>query len=384
MIGGKIKKFNIFALVLIFGFLLETPNVFADTKISFDEIGTIIQEIKFKGDFRLRHENFENSGTTKDRQRQRMRLRIGADLKLPNNLKVKSRLASGEDDQVSTNQTLTDNADPKSIFIDRAFLEWTPIEQIRLAAGKQSNPFWGPYSNDIMWDSDYNPEGASEHAEVLLGPIGVGVTLGQFAIEEESSNLRDVYLFSEQLTLETKLPAESRIQVAVAHHEFANIKQGSLDGAGTLATNTPGTPFSILQLSGILSSTIMGIPVSVETTWIQNNAAVKTDLNADGSLNKEDSGTQAGLIVGKASKKGSFELAGFVKEIEKDAAVAGITDSDFPNTTNAKGWLAWVSYAITDYMNATIKHFDAEKKVVVAGAADGSVNRTQFDLALKF
>ena len=357
----------------------------AETKLTFNKW---VEEVKIGGDVRFRQENFDNSGGTVDRQRQRIRLRVSSEFKLPHNMAVKTRVASGEDqDQVSTNQTLTNNAEKKSINIDLAFLKWAPKESIDINAGKMDNPFWTIAASDLMWDSDYTPEGLSEGWEGLLGPVDVFVAAGQFAIEERSTSLEDAYLFSEQAGVEVKLPLESRLRTAVAHHEFANIKQGGIDGAGAAsgtATNTAGAGFSILEWTSALNFWLGRTPVSVQGSYVKNNAAPKTTVGgALATAEEQDTGVHVGAVVGKA-KKGKLEFAYFYKEVERDAVVSGITDSDLPNTTNAKGHIGWIAYGITDFVTAQIKHFDAERKVVAAGAADGSVNRTQFDVSVKF
>jgi len=396
MLRFRVQNFGIF-VVLFFsvGIIGGLSTSIAATTIEFNSDKTVVQEITVQGDVRLRHENFDNSGTTPDRQRQRIRLRVGVDVKLPNHLKVKTRFASGGTDQTTTNQSLDDNATPKAFSIDRAYLEWKPYAGLGFQGGKVKNPFWGPYSQDAMFDRDYNAEGISEHFEHHLGPVNIALTAGQFVMEEKSADLEDSYIFSEQITGAIDLPGESRFKAAVAHHEFTNVRQrnrgsngsggGDIGGVGTFGTNTSSAPFSILQLSGIFSSQIKGIPISIEGTYLKNMAAPKTTVGgALAQAEEQDTGIQVGVKWGQAKKKGGAQVAYFYKELDKDSAVAGITDSDFPNITNAKGHIAWISYALTDFVKATIKHFDAELKRVATGGADGSVNRTQFDILVKF
>ena len=93
----------------VFG--MGLPRLHAETELKFSQW---VEEIKFKGDLRLRQENFDKSpkadGTLQaDRQRQRFRLRLAVDAKLPHNLEIKTRFASGSSNPRSTDQTLEDN-----------------------------------------------------------------------------------------------------------------------------------------------------------------------------------------------------------------------------------------------------------------------------------
>ena len=388
----RIKR--LMSLILTFGLLGVSSLAIAATKINFSDKGTIVKEIKFGGDLRLRQENFDNSGTKKDRQRQRIRLRLGVDVKLPNNLKVKTRFATGGVEQTSTNQTFDENATPKAFSLDRAYLEWKPFSGAKIQGGKMKNPFWTNKSSDLMWDTDFNPEGLSQSFEGLLGSVGLFANLGQFAIEERSSSLEDAYQFTEQVGAEFKMPAESRIKVGVAHHEFTNVRnrnkgvagaQGDIGGSNSFGTNTSSAPFSIVELTTVITTWIGGIPLSFQAMVLQNYAAPKTTVGGLlTTADEQNTAVHAGLIVGKAKKKGNFEVAYFYKEIEKDAAVAGITDADMPNTTNTKGHIGWIGYKITDFISAKIKHYDAEPKVRTPGSVSGDIRRTQFDLSLKF
>ena len=368
------------AVILSIGNLGGGSPAFA-AKIQFDQNKTMIKEIELKGDLRLRQENFDHSFGTKDRQRQRIRYRQEINVKLPHNIKVKSRLASGGTDPVSTNQTLGDNASTKGIQLDRAYLEYKP-GPVKIQAGKMKNPFPKTTTSNLMWDTDYNPEGASQHISGLAGALGWFVTLGQFTLDEISGDTKDPYLFSEMVGGEVKLPGESKAKLMVAHHEFANVRNNIPTNSGT--GNSAATQFSIFQAHLILSTWLFGQPLSFEFNKLQNMAANKVPAGA-ANAEEEDKAVAASLKIGKAKKKGSWQAAYTYKEIEMDAHLQGISDSDFHDgAVNSKGHVISIAYAIADFIKAQITHFDTEDKRVVAGMTDGSFTRTQFDLITKF
>jgi len=387
----KLKTINIGlkALLILTTSFLGGASSLAGTKIEFKRDKTILKEILIKGDLRLRHEYFDNPPGTPDRQRQRLRLRLGADFKLPHHLKVKTRFVTdegngGEGNQVSTNQTLTNNASKKAIWVDLAFLQWTPIDSLMFNAGKMELPFWRPWSAVTMWDRDYTPEGLAEAFNGVLGPVGFFAELGQFVIQERQSTTQDSYLFSEQGGVELKLPLNARFKTSIAHHEFTNIELGGVGGTESLSSNTPGARFSIVQVNGLFRLWLGSIPLEAQGTWQQNNAAPKSNPNNALLTPREfDGAVQAGLILGQAKKRNNFELAYFYIEVDRDGAVDGIMDSDFGDT-NRKGHIAWVGWALTDYMRVVAKHLNTQDLVVADGTDENAIQLTQFDLEIKW
>ena len=91
---------------------------------------SFLSKIQWSGDMRLRMENFwydeDELGNEQDnRARFRYRLRVGALAPINDYVDAGFRLASGEDDLRSTNQSAGRNDedfDPDSIFIDQAFV----------------------------------------------------------------------------------------------------------------------------------------------------------------------------------------------------------------------------------------------------------------------
>ena len=88
---------------------------------------------------------------------------------------------------------------------------------------------------------------------------------------------------------------------------------------------------------------------------------------------------------GKAANKGKWEVAYFNKQVRTDATVADVADSDFGDGgTNRKGHIVWIGYALTDFMNLSVKHFDTEVINVALAPGRDDINRTQVDLLVKF
>jgi hypothetical protein len=156
--------------------------------------------VEWSGDFRLRYEaryyDDDSFGNDRDnRYRFRYRARFGFRKKINDWLSVGMRLASGTDDQRSTNRTLGDDEDfdPDPIFIDRAFaivqLPEVAGFESKVRAGKIENPFQWKHGKDlIVWDGDINPEGA---VLVASRPISentrVFANVGAFIVDENDT-----------------------------------------------------------------------------------------------------------------------------------------------------------------------------------------------------
>lgn len=397
--------------VLLAAPVLFQPVVHADTDLKFSDV---VKEVRVSGDYRLRYDNQdfrdEPNHTAlgeKYRERFRMRLRVGAEFILPYNAGAKFRLASGTGEQVSTNQTFTNNGGQKQVWIDLANVYWKPIDDLKLVGGKMENPLWTQASSDLNWDPDYNPEGAAENYSTLLG--------GQFKVfanalqmytnenvqvgADKKANQKE---FSEQIGAEMRLPFETRIKLAYAYHDFQNVQNSTLTASpGSIQEGnsyTTGSAIGLFNDYGVseIQSEISGwagrIPVSVQGTFIKNmrakpNPVLQTD--------KRDKGYQVGTVIGQAKEAKSFEVAYFYKYLEADATPSDIADSDFGDGgTNRYGHIMWVAYNPTSWFQIKTKYWmthNIEQSSTLAYGTSatsnqrkGDINRLQVDAVVKF
>jgi hypothetical protein len=126
----------------------------------------LLGRFRFNGDVRVRGESFfqDYSGCTRclDRNRARIRVRFGFDGKLNEDFIGGIALATGSlGDPTTTNETLTNFFDRKTIALDRGYITFNPVAHkwLSLTGGKF------PYSwqrTSVTFDPDLNPEGFSE------------------------------------------------------------------------------------------------------------------------------------------------------------------------------------------------------------------------------
>ncbi len=117
--------------------------------------------------------------TTENRNRFRLRARLGFQADIDDWVKADFRIGTGQDDSpVTGNQTLGvesglasgDFAKP-ALWLDRAFFTLTPLKELTLYAGRMNNPF---LPSDLMFSQDLGFDGfAADYSQ----PVGGGVTV---------------------------------------------------------------------------------------------------------------------------------------------------------------------------------------------------------------
>ncbi len=190
---------------------------------------------------------FDVSGTVfspqlnvdQDRQRIRLRARIGAEIDMGEGFTAGLRVATGDSNSpVSTNQSLGANGGDFSkyaIWLDRAFLKYEfdglPKAKLTALAGRFDNPF---FSSEVTWDSDVGFDGfaVAGKYEVANGltPFFAG---GAFPVYNTDFNFSsnqpkkfksdDKWLYGAQIGTDVKLGKQFTIKVAGAYYYFDNI-----------------------------------------------------------------------------------------------------------------------------------------------------------------
>ncbi len=99
-----------------------------------------------------------NGGREKDRQR--IRARLGAYTEINPQVDTGIRIATGGgDDARSTNQDQDNYFDKKQIWLDLGYIDYHPdaIKNLHVIGGKMQQPWVS--MGDVIWDGDINPEG---------------------------------------------------------------------------------------------------------------------------------------------------------------------------------------------------------------------------------
>jgi hypothetical protein len=136
-----------------------------DDQKRFAALEGLVGRFRWTGDVRVRGESFFQSalpGTTgvpQDRQRARLRVRLGLEGKVGEDFVGGLALATGSlGDPTTTNETMTNFFDRKTIALDKAYITYNPkyFKWVTVTSGKFT-PTWQKTNN--TFDPDLNPEG---------------------------------------------------------------------------------------------------------------------------------------------------------------------------------------------------------------------------------
>lgn len=374
-----------------------------------------IDRIEWTGDVRLRFErdafadgnalpiyfsanenrNAALTNTTEDRDRMRVRARLGANIKINDWLSSGIRMTTGSNvDPVSPNQTMESVDSKFSFALDRVFLKAKLGRRLSITGGRMENPFFG---TDLVWDPDLAFDGAfAKYSPELSDTVTAFVTGGAFPIDEiQSSDMnkaKSKWLVGGQAGIQWKT-SQITSKLAVGLYDFQNV-EGILNtvnateykdtapafrqkGNRTFSINSSavrsqsakienqacsaggpcglGSKFQQLNVTGQIDLARFE-PVHIILTgdyvknigFDANDFASKTGL-ALGSFKKENQGYQVKLSVGTARvmNANDWEVFGAYKRLEADAVLDAFTDSDFRlGGTDSKGWIIGASYGI--------------------------------------
>ena len=143
-----------------------------DTGRQLTALENLVGRFRFNGDVRVRGESFFQEGVP-DRNRARIRVRLGLDGQLNEDFTAGVALATGSlGDPTTTNETLTNVFDRKTIGLDRGYVTYNPVAHrwLSLTGGKFAYQW---QRTAVTGDPDINPEGFNEKFSFDLnaGPL---------------------------------------------------------------------------------------------------------------------------------------------------------------------------------------------------------------------
>lgn len=341
------------------------------------------RSIRWKGDLRYRHEQFDIGGQPSDRVRHRIRARLGMDARIDERLAAGFQIATGEiADPRSTNATLDDGNRRKEIALDLAYVDWKPRDGMLVTFGKQKQPWFKP-GNSALFDGDVNPEGIAFQYGGRSGPFARlwGYWLDEMSGDADSNlvGAQFGYGFGGGLTLAAgywdygaieNQPVLNFSGSPAGNSSFAADASCNASAAGT--TRCYRFDYNIVQVDAQWSGELGTLPLMLFGGYLEN-------LDPD-ELN---TGYNLGFQLGRAADPGAWEFGALYQEVERDAQFAALYDSDFADgLTQGRGVLlqgAWVPAR-----NMTIKaaYFINDRSFDTPAETD--YRRLQFDLNYRF
>jgi hypothetical protein len=335
-----------------------------------DEAASWANDIKIKGDIRARYENREVADAI-SKDRQRIRLRLGAYGKINDQVDFGVRFATGGT-RTSSNVDMGDNAGMKAIYVDQAYVDMHP-EQIggaHLFLGKMPPP-WITYNTGLIWDTDLNPEGVAVTYKKQFVPVKLMANAGSFVFQDNLSD--DIRLWSGQVAGEKKF-GSTTLTLGISDYCFQNAENikvaDSLTGKMGPTANTANGDFNLVEAFGSYGFTVFKLPVLLNGQYVVNMAAASGD----------DTAYLAGITIGKAKDKGTWEIGYSYRDIGNDAVVAGLNDSDFAGETwtGCHGHRFNAKYQVAKNLSADLAY------ILSTDYKNRDANTMQADLNFKF
>lgn len=328
---------------------------------------------------------------TKDRNRLRLRARLGMLAKITESWNAGIRLSTGSStDRVSTNQSLGQDWNKYTVLFDRAYLKFDPVEWLSVVGGRIPNPW---FSTDLVWDEDLNFEGiaATLKPSFANNTVKPFLTAGVFPLKEDSppsSNGR--WVRGVQGGTQWDISSSTRLKVGLGYYDYRdvegrveplNTEPGGLAPSaaygqyeyGSRLRQKGNTLFRTNALSDLAGANIWGLasrfrpinltasldlahfdPVHVILTadWVKNTAFDRGEILrrtgfaiADG----HDYGYQYKLTVGMPQVKEArdWQVYAAYRWLGSDAVVDAFTDSDFGlGGTNLKGYILGAQFGL--------------------------------------
>ena len=387
------------------------------------------KRIRFSGDLRLRYQgdffasgnaylpdpnatNYPNTllNTTNERERFRVRARLGAEADIMENLEVGIRLSTGNNtNPVSTNQTMGNYLNNYSAVFDRVYLKYTALPGLTLTGGRFANPF---FHTALVWGPDVSFDGfVGDYRRQLLNWLGGFATFGAFPIQEIEYSSSDKWLYAGQLGVEINPRKEWSWKTGVAFYDFKNtqgipnnpsnphvydytaplfVQKGNTmfdidPSAATLLALAP--EYRELNFTSTFDIAIWDpVHVVLLGDYVRNVGFNSSDVaRLTGVANPQKSiyGYQFGLSVGHPImlKKWDWKVYGYYRYLQADAVIDAFTDPDFHlGGTNAKGWILGADLGIG-------KNFWISTKYTTANEIEGpplGIDSFFFDVNTRF
>ncbi len=337
------------------------------------------------------------TNTTHDRNRLTLRARLGVVAQLGEGVTTGIRLATGSNGSpVSTSQTLGGGSGDFSkyqIWLDKAYIQWTPRADITLNAGRFANPFYG---TDLTWPDDLNFDGlAANYKRPVNDRSQVFATVGAFPLQEFETSSADKWLFGAQVGSKYTIDYNTSFDFGLAYYNFNNV-EGVFDPSdkpdalvlpassygsseytkavrqkgNTLirinpaydSSSNPTTPiwglaskYRPIDLSfGMSFNQFQAMPVRATFDYVKNTGFSESDIRqrsglSDLDLAKKNTGMQARVDVGarKIDKSGDWLAFMAWRRLERDAWMDAFTDTTWHlGGTNYQGWSIGGQYGV--------------------------------------
>ena len=335
---------------------------------------------QLKGDVRVRHENIhiedelDNGGRDKDRQR--IRARLGAFTQVNPEVEAGIQIASGGGkDARSTNQDLSDYFNKKELWLDLAYIDFHPLQVpgLKVFGGKMKQPWVS--MGDVIWDGDINPEGGAVTYKRKFGDAELFGSAGYYVLQDNIDGdgvqfEHDLRLYAGQVG--TRFFPGDSFKVTVGGSVYAY--DDDEDSAALRVNGNTTDQFRLYEAFGQVDVIGLPLPLSVYGQYVMNGAARGIDDDQD----------QAWL-VGVMTRLFDVGIDYNYRDVQRNGVVGAFTDSDFAaGYVGSRGHKLKLKYDLGKNFSIGTTYFMAESDVASRFTDDASVNTLQVDVEAKF
>ncbi len=361
------------------------------------------EKLKLKGDVRFRNELIQQQDR-KDNFRWRLRARLAVEAEINETWSGAIGLASGSDDPVSTNQTLTSGFSSKSVVLDLAYIDFHPkqIAGLNAIGGKMKLPFETADKMQLIWDNDLTPEGVALRYKRPAGEkVNIFMNAGGFYLTDADPD-NEQWLAGGQAGFSLKPSGTVSVMVGGSYYDYhrvegypglysaekfygnTSMKTGTkvvtlkagdtVVGKDTVDVYGYANDFNELEFFGVVDLKVNDkVTLRLTGDYVNNGGAdsLNTAYLFGGSF-----------LYGK--DQGSMKLSAHYRSVEADAVIGLHTNSDtWGGGTDGKGVELGFSYGL-----AKGTSFDLTYLINTKGIRDGvegtDYNRFQADFLVKF
>ncbi|SQF99977.1 membrane protein [Paucimonas lemoignei] len=356
--------------------LADVQNTKSTTQSEFEKKIAWAAKTQFKGDVRVRQETINIDGQTnsQDKDRQRIRARLGAYTEINPQVSTGIRIATGgSSDARSTNQDLDGYFVKKDLWLDLGYIDYAPtaVKNLHVIGGKMNQPWVS--MGDVIWDGDINPEGlATTYSIPLGGKSELFGSAGYYTLKDnidgEGTQFRhDLSMTAGQLGAKFAPTDNLKLTVGGSVYAFDNDK----DSAALRVNGNTTNQFRLYEGFGQLDISGLGLPLALYGQYVVNND----------STDDQDTAWLAGV----KTKVFGFGLDYNYRDTQRNAVVGAFTDSDFANgTTGSRGHKIKVGYEIDKNFSVGATYFLTKADYAVASQRDADANTLQLDVEAKF
>ncbi|MBA6412419.1 putative porin [Parahaliea sp. F7430] len=334
------------------------------------------------GDFRYRYQEVKVDDMA-GRDRHRIRARAELKARLDHGLTVATGFSTGGDNPLSANQTLGSGGTKKDLHLSLAYVQWQPNEQWSLSAGKIHNPFYRPEKTGLLWDGDYKLEGFS--AQWSNDLLFANAAMHLLESDNKGGNQQatwglqgGVNLSLGPVDLKTglgyfDLPVKGKESF---YGDVDDFYGNSFVCGGSQAPSSCIYQYDYRQLEWFVDMgfDLANLPVKLYADVVNNRAVDELDM-----------GWLVGVKLGKASLPGSWQLGYEYLDLEADAVLALLSDSDFAGGgSDGKGHKFFGIYAPYRNVQFKLSYYPGNEKGVDLADESIEIDRLVFDASIKY